>query len=129
MFIEPFEYFKVKLVAVSNILDKMQTHSLNDLSCENKDANVVQGAAIFFTECECTNNIGHSSKEKKNDVDSTILQPNSATINEDQTLKGQLLPGSPVEDVNDPIVKTEKTLPINVTNTIVSPLAQKKGQK
>ena len=90
---------------------------------------MVQGAAIFFTECECTTNIGHSSKEKKSDVDSTIHQQNSATINEDQTLKGQLLPGSPVEDVNDPIVKTEKPLPINVTNTIVSPLAQKKGQK
>ena len=116
-------------MTVSNILDEMQTHSLNDVSGGNNDtSNVVQGAAIFFTECECKNNRGTSSKEDSNTVDNSTSQPHPSITNEEVGLKG-ILPGSPIEDLMDPVVKTETTLPINVSNTIVSPLAHKRGSK
>ena len=107
----------------------MQTHSLNDVSVGNNDtSNVVQGAAIFFTECECKNNRGNSSKEDSCTVNNSTIQQHPSITNEEQRLKG-ILPGSPVEDLMDPVVKTEDTLPINVSNTIVSPLPYKRGSK
>ena len=105
----------------------MQTHSLNDVGVGNNEGNVVQGAAIFFTECECKNNRGHSSKDDQTEADGETLQ-HASQANEEQTIKG-VLPGSPVEDLTDSVVKTENSLPINVSNTIVSPLSQKRGQK
>ena len=116
-------------MTVSNILDGMQTHSLNDVSGGNNDtSNVVQGAAIFFTECECKNNIGNSSKEDSSIVDKSTSKQHPSIANEEQSLKG-ILPGSPVEDLMDSVVKTENTLPINISNTIVSPLPHKRGSK
>ena len=103
----------------------MQTHSLNDdVSGGSNEGKVVQGAAIFFTECECTTNKSISSKENKATSDSKRRQ--AGIINEEQVVEGQL-PGSPVDDVTDSIVKTEKSLPMNITNTIVSPIPQKRG--
>ena len=104
----------------------MQTHSLNDVSVGNNDnGNMVQGAAIFFTECECKKK--QSSNEVKDpSVENDSTSKESATSKEEQTFK---LPGSPVEDLMDSVVKTENTLPINVSNTIVSPLTQKRGSK
>ena len=119
-------YLQVKVVTVSNILDEMQTHSLNDVSVGNNDnGNMVQGAAIFFTECEC------KKKQSSNEVKESLIENDSTTqqsvsSKEEQTFK---LPGSPVEDLTDSVVRTENTLPINVSNTIVSPLTQKRGSK
>ena len=116
-------------MTVSNILDEMQTHSLNDVSGVHDDTtNVVQGAAIFFTECECKNHRGHSSKEEISIVDNSTSQQPPSLIKDEQRLKG-ILPGSPVDDLMDSDVKTEDTLPINVSNTIVSPLTHKRGSK
>ena len=112
-------------MTVSNILDEMQTHSLNDVSVGNDDSgNMVQGAAIFFTECECKKK--QSSNVAPIEHDSTSTTQQSVSTKEEQTFK---LPGSPVEDITDSVVKTENTLPINISNTIVSPLTQKRGSK
>lgn len=107
----------------------MQTHSINDAvggTCH--EGNVVQGAAIFFTECECTNNRNclRSTEHKASGSDSRNEQ-HAVEINEENVLKGHL-PGSPVDDVTDSMVKTEHGQPINITNTIVSPLPQKRGK-
>ena len=91
------------------------------------EGNVVQGAAIFFTECECTNNKSSlSSNAHKSPQCNSNSEQHAVEINEENVLTGQL-PGSPVDDVNDSMVKTEKgKKPLNIKNTIVSPLPQKR---
>ena len=119
-------------MTVSNILDGMQGQSINEAVGGNcHEGNVVQRAAIFFTECECkTNNRSClRSNEHKTHTGSRdgIKEENAAEITEENISK-VCLPGSPVDDVTDSIVKTEQGQPKNVTNTIVSPLPQKRGK-
>merc|ERR1712096_210879 len=124
---------KVKVVTVSKILDEMQNaHSISGDGAVNDsgDQSVVQGAAIFFTECECTNNKSSNSNEQKNIVESNKKGDkgdNTLGSEQNNTLKVQL-PNSPIEDVNDSTVETEKGIKVKITNTIVSPLQQKRGK-
>ena len=119
-------------MTVSNILDGMQTHSINEAvggTCH--EGNVVQGAAIFFTECECTTNNRsclRSNEHKTQAGSRDSKKEEHAAETRDENVSKVCLPGSPVDDVTDPMVKTEQGQPINITNTIVSPLPQKRGK-
>ena len=108
------------------------THSISGDGAVNDsgDQSVVQGAAIFFTECECTNNKSSNSKEQNNVTDSNKKKDecDKALCSEQNNALKIQLPNSPIEDVNDSAVETETGIKVKITNTIVSPLQQKRGK-